>query len=665
MLTTFLQDSPLPNAYEDPNGLSPHSDFTANVNPQYLDASHANTSQGLQDFYTQPTTTQPQPEDSGLFKDMQNLNTYQGHSYNNSLSQPFDHSQNPGSHSRGQSLSPSSAAVPPGQAAREWGGIAFQGHRRHPSADAYSDLSSHHSPFVDAVESFDALGRTSPNLTSQPDPSLVSDSLGGLGDFSISDPNIIHSHHASPGHSAHVSPHLSPQSGMTFDGSDQFNMLAADPGPQMFENAGPGMEEFPANMQFNAGGPEGGATNDMETPQINIEFAPQRQLTFNEPGAKNEDGADALSPPSRSPSRQRGRAISDPYSSANHSRSSTPGRQRAPSLGLHPGAAGSRSSRSPSPSGPPNGIQKPRDRASSTSSIPAQRDYMLGLADPERQQSLSSNSSVSGLPSNGENGGGRGRGQKHPATFQCSLCPKRFTRAYNLRSHLRTHTDERPFVCTVCGKAFARQHDRKRHEALHSGEKKFVCKGNLSSGSSWGCGRRFARADALGRHFRSEAGRTCIKPLLEEEARERRAAMMEQANQEAMQQQQTGMQPQPGQMGYAANPAPVDMSGMTLPAALLAQYPALAGIQWDALPPAGSGGLDVDDGDFDDFGASGRSSYDASSGGELDFEDDGSFDPNIMANSQGWVQPGVAQQHMGQAAQAGQQGHWNGGFQGR
>ncbi|KAL7952980.1 hypothetical protein V8C34DRAFT_75562 [Trichoderma compactum] len=37
-------------------------------------------------------------------------------------------------------------------------------------------------------------------------------------------------------------------------------------------------------------------------------------------------------------------------------------------------------------------------------------------------------------------------------TFQCTLCPKRFTRAYNLRSHLRTHTDARPFVCTVCGR---------------------------------------------------------------------------------------------------------------------------------------------------------------------------------------------------------------------
>ncbi|KAI0184188.1 hypothetical protein EV127DRAFT_312797, partial [Xylaria flabelliformis] len=109
------------------------------------------------------------------------------------------------------------------------------------------------------------------------------------------------------------------------------------------------------------------------------------------------------------------------------------------------------------------------------------------------------------------------RVQKHPATFQCNLCPKRFTRAYNLRSHLRTHTDERPFVCTICGKAFARQHDRKRHEGLHSVEKKFVCRGTLRSGGQWGCGRRFVRADALERHHRSEAGMVCLKPKLAED----------------------------------------------------------------------------------------------------------------------------------------------------
>ncbi|KAK7917257.1 hypothetical protein PG985_010865 [Apiospora marii] len=115
--------------------------------------------------------------------------------------------------------------------------------------------------------------------------------------------------------------------------------------------------------------------------------------------------------------------------------------------------------------------------------------------------------------------------QKHPATFQCTLCPKRFTRAYNLRSHLRTHTDERPFVCTVCGKSFARQNDRKRHEKLHDNEKKFVCKGDLGTGGQWGCGRLFRLPKDLGNHFRTETGRTCIKPLVDEEMMRRSGSL--------------------------------------------------------------------------------------------------------------------------------------------
>ncbi len=219
--------------------------------------------------------------------------------------------------------------------------------------------------------------------------------------------------------------------------------------------------------------------------------------------------------------------------------------------------------------------------------------------------------------------------QKHPATFQCTLCPKRFTRAYNLRSHLRTHTDERPFVCTVCGKAFARQHDRKRHEGLHSGEKKFVCKGELKSGNSWGCGRRFARADALGRHFRSEAGRICIKPLLDEEAAQHGRTGFSMAvgttnGGPQLLSQHEGAMPQHmtlesmnlgGGGGLSSNSGVGGVSAVYgLPQALLAQYPALANLPWDSLGPAGPG---------DDGGevVSGRSSFDASSGGEY-YEDD-------------------------------------------
>jgi hypothetical protein len=65
-----------------------------------------------------------------------------------------------------------------------------------------------------------------------------------------------------------------------------------------------------------------------------------------------------------------------------------------------------------------------------------------------------------------------------------------------------------------------------------------------------------------------------------------------------------------------------------LPAALLAQYPALATLQWDQLP---AGGPEEVEGDI-----SGRSSYDASSGGEL-FDDEGEYPAPQAVYSGGWA----------------------------
>lgn len=93
--------------------------------------------------------------------------------------------------------------------------------------------------------------------------------------------------------------------------------------------------------------------------------------------------------------------------------------------------------------------------------------------------------------------------RKAEALFTCPFpdCGSTFTRQYNLRGHMRSHMDQRPFKCDWpgCGRSFARTHDCKRHQNLHLNIKPYSCES---------CGKTFARLDALNRHYKSEAG-TC------------------------------------------------------------------------------------------------------------------------------------------------------------
>jgi uncharacterized Zn-finger protein len=95
--------------------------------------------------------------------------------------------------------------------------------------------------------------------------------------------------------------------------------------------------------------------------------------------------------------------------------------------------------------------------------------------------------------------------RRNEAHFVCPVpgCGSTFTRRFNLRGHLRSHTEERPYVCEWpgCKKGFARQHDCKRHQALHAAKSQSnICQG---------CKKTFSRLDALNRHLRSDGGAEC------------------------------------------------------------------------------------------------------------------------------------------------------------
>ncbi|XP_059059057.1 zinc finger protein 329-like [Achroia grisella] len=88
---------------------------------------------------------------------------------------------------------------------------------------------------------------------------------------------------------------------------------------------------------------------------------------------------------------------------------------------------------------------------------------------------------------------------------QCFTCGKVMSSRFRLKTHLRTHTGERPYSCLHCGKNFSLAQNLKVHIRIHTGEKPLKCSI---------CGECFAQSAGLAAHRRKHTGQLPYKCLL-------------------------------------------------------------------------------------------------------------------------------------------------------
>ncbi|XP_070838203.1 transcription factor E4F1 [Chaetodon trifascialis] len=78
--------------------------------------------------------------------------------------------------------------------------------------------------------------------------------------------------------------------------------------------------------------------------------------------------------------------------------------------------------------------------------------------------------------------------------YICQLCEKTFKTTNILRTHMKTHSDQKNFSCDLCGTSFRTKGSLIRHNRRHTDERPYRC--NL-------CGQSFRESGALTRHLKA------------------------------------------------------------------------------------------------------------------------------------------------------------------
>ncbi|XP_032674295.1 uncharacterized protein LOC116845577 isoform X2 [Odontomachus brunneus] len=85
-----------------------------------------------------------------------------------------------------------------------------------------------------------------------------------------------------------------------------------------------------------------------------------------------------------------------------------------------------------------------------------------------------------------------------PPKFVCNICPRVYSTLSQVNEHVkRDHLKQRNHVCDYCGKSFFKSFDLKTHSRTHTNERPYACRV---------CGKRFHHQSHIIRHERTHSG---------------------------------------------------------------------------------------------------------------------------------------------------------------